>query len=80
MVSRLIARIDPAVLLNSQIDEGETQIVNVRETDGRLGPLVYTLVALGCITLVSTAVFWWLTRPSRVQPPTIGDDRPEGDQ
>jgi hypothetical protein len=48
-----------------QLDEGETQVVNIRETDGRLGPLVFTLVALGCTSLVATIGFWWLTRVPR---------------
>ncbi len=58
----------PLVLLAAiaQVDEGETQIINIRETDGRLGPLVFVLVALGCISLASTAIFWWLTRPRRM--------------
>ncbi len=76
MVSWPIARFDALVLLGAQVDEGETQIINVRETDGRLGPLVFTLVALGCLTLVMTALFWWLTRPRRVASQAIGRDRP----
>lgn len=51
--------------LLAQVNEGETQIINIRETDSRLGPLVFILVALGVATLVATAVFWWLTRPRR---------------
>lgn len=54
-------------LVSVQVDEGETQIINIRETDGRLGPLVFTLVALGCLSLAATAIFWWLTRPRRMQ-------------
>jgi hypothetical protein len=54
----------PQALL-AQVDEGDTQVVNIRETDGRLGPLVFTLVALGCTSLVATIVFWWLTRVPR---------------
>lgn len=54
------------LLVSAQVDEGETQIINIRETDGRLGPLVFTLVALGCVSLVATAIFWWLTRPRRM--------------
>jgi hypothetical protein len=49
----------------AQVDEGETQIINIRETDGRLGPLVYTLIGLGCASLLATIGFWWLTRPRR---------------
>lgn len=55
-----------SVALRAQVDEGETQIINIRETDGRLGPLVFTLVALGCTVLLATAIFWWLTRPARM--------------
>lgn len=55
------------LVVRAQVDEGETQIINIRETDGRLGPLVFTLVALGCTSLVATAIFWWLTRPRRMQ-------------
>lgn len=45
--------------------EGETTVVNLRETDGRLGPLVTTLIALGVGTLLATIVFWFMTRPGR---------------
>ena len=48
--------------------EGETTVVNVRETDGRLGPLVTTLVTLGAGTLLATILFWWMTRPKRRHP------------
>jgi hypothetical protein len=54
-----------SILFVSQVDEGDVEIVNIRETDGRLGPLVFTLVALGCITLIATIVFGWLTRPKQ---------------
>lgn len=72
----------PLVLLavSAQVDEGETQIINIRETDGRLGPLVFVLVALGCASLLSTAIFWWLTRPRRLQahiPSANGSQRDE---
>ena len=52
---------------HAQVSEGETEIVNVRETDERLGPLVYTLVGLGVASLVATLVFWFLTRPARAE-------------
>ncbi len=52
-----------STLFVAQVDEGDIEIVNIRETDARLGPLVFTLVALGCVTLIATIVFWWLTRP-----------------
>jgi hypothetical protein len=70
-------------LLISQVDEGDIEIVNIRETDARLGPLVFTLVGLGCATLMVTIVFWWLTRPR--QPVDIDQglyaphDRVQGD-
>jgi len=59
----------------SQVDEGETEIVNIRETDGRLGPLIATLVALGVVTLLATIFYWWLTRPAR----TIEPEPSEGE-
>ncbi len=49
----------------SQVDAGDVEVVNVREADGRLGPLIIILVALGILTLVATAMYWWTTRPSR---------------
>lgn len=55
------------VLSLAQVIEGETEIVNVRETDGRLGPLIFTLVGLGVVTLAGTLGFWWLTRPKRLE-------------
>lgn len=51
--------------IRAQVNEGETQIINIRETDSRLGPLVFVLLALGAATLVATVVFWWLTSPRR---------------
>lgn len=50
-----------------QVIEGETEIVNIRETDGRLGPLIFTLVGLGIVTLIGTLSFWWLTRPKALE-------------
>lgn len=49
----------------AQVESGDIQVITIRETDGRLGPLVFTLVGLGCVALVSTMVFWWFTRPVR---------------
>lgn len=61
----------------SQVDEGDIEVVNIRETDSRLGPLVFSLVGLGIATLVITVAFWWLTRPksTEVPPPNtpLGD-------
>lgn len=56
----------------AQIEEGESQVVNIRETDDRLGPLVFGLVGLGAATLVATIIFWWLTRPRPDQEPIHG--------
>ena len=54
-----------AIFVVAQVSEGEVEIVNVRETDPTLGPLVGTLVALGVATLVLTVVYWFMTRPAR---------------
>ncbi|MBT8240039.1 MAG: hypothetical protein KJN63_02285 [Acidimicrobiia bacterium] len=47
----------------AQVTEGDVEVLNVREVDERLGPLVYSLVALGVASLVLTVVYWWFTRP-----------------
>lgn len=52
-------------VVRAQVNEGDTQIINIRETDERLGPLVFVLIVLGVVTLVATVVFWWLTSPRR---------------
>ncbi|MGI9606687.1 MAG: hypothetical protein ACR2P0_11170 [Acidimicrobiales bacterium] len=52
-----------AHIVGAQVTEGDVEIVNVRETDDRLGPLVFTLVGLGIVALVATALFFWFTRP-----------------
>lgn len=49
----------------AQVIEGDTEVINVRETDPTLGPLVFTLVGLGMVALVATGVFWWSTRPPK---------------
>ena len=54
-----------AIYVVAQVSEGEVEIVNVRETDPTLGPLVGTLVALGVATLVLTVVYWFVTLPAR---------------
>ena len=64
----------------AQVDEGETQIINIRETDGRLGPLVYTLLGLGCVSLFATIAFWWLTRPHRENRRTANSFRSNDNQ
>lgn len=54
--------ITPLVLL-AQVDEGDSEIITIRDTNSELGTLVTALIVLGIVTLVATAVFWWLTRP-----------------
>jgi hypothetical protein len=54
-----------APLAAQDVIEGETTVVNLRETDSRLGPLVASLVGLGVAALLATIIFWWLTRPRR---------------
>ena len=53
---------NPLVLL-AQVDEGDTEIITIRDTNSELGSLVTALVVLGVVTLIATAIFWWLTRP-----------------
>lgn len=80
VVAAIVVASDTIALAAAQVDEGDTEIVNIRETDERLGPLVFTLVGLGCVALVATCTFWWLTRPKRMQtelepqPVMQGDD------
>lgn len=45
------------------VSEGSSETVPLRETDGRLEPLIATLIALGTVALVLTAVYWFATRP-----------------
>lgn len=61
--------------LSAQVDEGDVEVVNIRETDSRLGPLIIILVVLGVLTLLATCMYWWVTRPSR----TIALHATEGD-
>lgn len=58
--------------LLSQVDEGDQEIINIRETSS-LGPLLYGLIGLGILTLVATVLFWWFTRPPKLAltPPPI---------
>lgn len=63
-------------MLLAQVTEGQVEVVNVRETDGRLGPLVVTLTTLGVIALAATAAFWWATRPRHT--PTRTRSTPDG--
>ena len=49
-----------------QVIEGESEVVNIRDADSRLGPLIFTLIGLGVLTLIATVVFWRLTRPQPV--------------
>ena len=48
-----------------QVTEGDVEVLNVREVDERLGPLINGLVALGVASLVLTVLYWWFTRPRR---------------
>lgn len=48
-----------------QVTEGDVEVLNVREVDERLGPLVFGLVGLGVASLLLTIVYWWFTRPGR---------------
>ncbi len=66
MGSAFLALTNGLLAVQGQVDEGGTQVVNIRETDSRLGPLVFTLIGLGVAALVATVVFWWLTRPQRL--------------
>lgn len=59
-------------LAGAQISEGEVEVVNVRETDPTLGPLVATLIGLGSAALVATLGFWYFTRPSAKTAPNEG--------
>jgi len=48
-----------------EVDEGSTNIINLRETDPLLDSLILVLIGLGGLTVVATALFWWATRPQR---------------
>lgn len=79
MVSSIFAMVTSAGpsfgLLGQQVDEGDVDVVNIRETDGRLGPLILLLVILGAVTLLATVGYWWATRPSRrTEPQTFQGD------
>lgn len=52
----------------AQVIEGETSVVNVRDTDSSLSTLIYALVVLGLIAVVGTVVFGWFTRPRSMEP------------
>lgn len=54
-------------VIRGQVVDGESEVVSIRETDGRLGPLIFALIALGVITIVGTVYFWWMTRPNRAK-------------
>lgn len=58
--------------LGAQVSGGEVEIVNVRETDPTLGPLVAALIGLGAFALLATMAFWWFTRPSPKKTPEGG--------
>ncbi len=59
----LLSLLWTAALPIAQVIEGESEVVNIREADSRLGPLIFMLVALGAVTIFATVIFWWLTRP-----------------
>lgn len=63
-----------ALVVVTQVEEGDVEVVNIRATDGRLGPLIGALVALGIVTLLATLTYWWTTRPARTPytPPVEG--------
>ena len=60
-------------LLVAQVTEGDVEVLNVREVDERLGPLVLSLVGLGIAALILTTIYWWFTRP-RAEIDRPGDD------
>lgn len=53
----------PWLLAQATETEGVGQVI--RESDGRIAPLVFVLIALGVGALLSTGGFWWMTRPKR---------------
>ncbi len=57
----------------AQVTEGDVEVLNVREVDERLGPLINGLFALAAVSFVLTVLYWWFTRP---RPPLEieGDD------
>lgn len=67
-----------ATLVAQQVDEGDTEVLNLRETDPALGSLITLLILLGVLTLVATVIFWWLTRPSRSGNTSDLPDQTEG--
>jgi len=62
-----VALVPPRLLiaLVAQVDEGDTSVINIRESDDRLEPLVFGLAGLGGLSLVATIIYWWFTRPGR---------------
>lgn len=59
-----------AAQVEGDVSGGTTEVVSIRDTDGRLGPLVSTLFILGVVSLVCTVVYWFLTRPKYQIAPT----------
>ena len=61
------AVLNPITVLAAQVEGdvsgGSNEVVAIRDTDGRLGPLVTTLLFLGAIALVMTILYWIATRP-----------------
>jgi len=54
------------VLRFAQVIEGETEVVNIRDTNSSLGTLIFGLALLGVLAIVGTVVFGWLTRPKGI--------------
>lgn len=77
MLARYDRTVIGVVLRVQQVDEGDTSTVTIRETDAALSSLIWTLIGLGILTLVATAIFWWLTRPAAVPISNSQPDDPE---
>ncbi len=58
-------RVLRVVFVLAQVIEGEREVVNIRDTNDRLGPLIFGLIVLGVVTLIGTLIFWFLTRPRK---------------
>ena len=44
-------------LVFAQVIEGETEIVNIRETNSSLSALIFALILLGVLSILGTVVF-----------------------
>ncbi len=54
-------------LVFAQVIEGETEIVNIRETNSSLSALIFALILLGVLSILGTVVFGWFTRPKGIE-------------